>query len=83
MKRKKSNNRSKRYHLRLSPEELENLQTRYKESTCRSFNEFLLDVLLEKPVTIRYRSQSLDEFLPIAIDLKDELNAVGKNFNQQ
>ncbi len=39
-------------------------------------------MLLKKPVVIRYRNSSADEFLTEMLKLKNELNAIGNNFNQ-
>jgi mobilization protein NikA len=82
MKRKKEQARSKNMTVRLSPDEYEKLQEKFKTTTHRVFTEYLRDMLLQEPITIYARSKSLDEFLPVAIGLKNELNAIGKNFNQ-
>jgi len=39
-------------------------------------------VSMQKPVTIKYRNQSADDFLKDMLGLKKELNAIGNNFNQ-
>ena len=39
-------------------------------------------VSMQKPVTIKYRNQSADDFLKEMLGLKKELNAIGNNFNQ-
>jgi hypothetical protein len=33
-------------------------------------------------VTVLYRNQSLDEFLTVALVFKNELQSIGRNFNQ-
>jgi len=38
--------------------------------------------LLNKPVTIKQRDQSLDDFMTEMIRLRSELSALGNNFNQ-
>lgn len=58
------------------------LDTLHKKSTCRQLSEYIRNVLLQKPVTIKYRNKSLDEILSAFIKMKKELNAVGNNFNQ-
>ena len=45
-------------------------------------SNYLRKVSLQKPVFIRYRNQSADEFLKEMIALKKELNGIGNNFNQ-
>ena len=37
---------------------------------------------MQKPVTVKYRNQSADDFLKQMLDLKKELNSIGNNFNQ-
>ena len=37
---------------------------------------------MQKPVTIKYRNQSADDFLKQMLELKKELNSIGNNFNQ-
>jgi MobC-like protein len=82
MKRKEHSVRSRKFTIRLTPEEFERLQEKARSTTSWDLSEYIRDHLADEPVTVRYRSQSLDEFLPIAIGLKNELNAAGKNFNQ-
>jgi hypothetical protein len=45
-------------------------------------SDYIRRVLLKKPVVVKYRNQSADEFLSEMILLKKELNAIGNNFNQ-
>jgi hypothetical protein len=40
------------------------------------------NVLLEKKITVFTRNKSLDDFMTELILLRNELNAVGNNFNQ-
>jgi hypothetical protein len=68
--------------FRLKPEEYSQIDRRWKETTCRNLSEYARKVLLTKPVVIRYRNQSADQFLSEMILLKKELNAIGNNFNQ-
>jgi hypothetical protein len=82
MKRKNVSTRSRKVTIRMTPEEFEKLKQASRTTICWDFSEYIRDRLSGEPITVRYRSQSLDEFLPVAIVLKNELNAVGKNFNQ-
>jgi len=68
--------------IRLNEDERKKLDLLYSQSTCNSLSEYARDVLLKKPVNVTYRNQSADEFLAEMILLKNELNAIGKNFNQ-
>jgi hypothetical protein len=82
MKSKKKTNRSRQVTIRFSQEEYDLLLSKSKETTCRQLSEYLRDILNKGPVTVRHRNQSADDFLPVAIQLKNELNSIGKNFNQ-
>ena len=82
MKSKKKANRSRQVTIRFSQEEYDLLLSKSKETTCRQLSEYLRDILNKGPVTVRHRNQSADDFLPVAIQLKNELDSIGKNFNQ-
>ncbi len=68
--------------FRVKPEEYEKIENLRKETTCRNISEYARMVLLAKPVQIKYRNQSADQFLSEMILLKNELSAIGNNFNQ-
>jgi hypothetical protein len=80
MKRKEL--RSRKFTIRVTPEEYADLQEKYRTTTHRIFSDYVRDLIHQRPVTTRYRSQSLDEFIPIALALKNELQTIGRNFNQ-
>ncbi len=40
------------------------------------------EILLGRPVVIKYRNESLDHFMEELIEMKQELNAIGNNLNQ-
>lgn len=69
-------------HLRLSEDEFRIVTANFKETTCRSRSDYLRKIILHKPVHVKVRNQSADEFLAVALQLKKELNAVGNNYNQ-
>ena len=74
--------RTKWLPIRLNANEKKKLNYLYNRSTCNSLSEYARQVLLREPVLIKYRNQSADDFLEEMIQLKNELNAIGKNFNQ-
>jgi MobC-like protein len=74
--------RSRWLNIRLNEEEENKIKKLYSRSTCGSLGEYARDVLLKNPINIFYRNQSADEFLAEMILLKQELNAIGNNFNQ-
>jgi MobC-like protein len=74
--------RSKWLTIRLSEEEEKKLNGFCSRTTAKSLSEYARDLLLKEPVIVIYRNASADEFLAEMIGLKNELNAIGNNFNQ-
>ena len=68
--------------FRVKPEEYNLIRDQFEKTTCRKLSEYARKVLLNKPVVIKYRNQSADDFLAEIIQLKNELNHIGNNFNQ-
>jgi hypothetical protein len=75
-------NRVKWLHLRLTEEENKKITEAFKKTTCRKLSQYARKILFGKPVTLYQRNQSLDEFMEEMILLRNELNAIGNNFNQ-
>lgn len=82
MKRKEIPNRTRKVTIRLQLTEFEQLSQKFRNTTCRKLSEYLRDALLNKPIHVRYRNQSADEFLSVALKLKSELVAIGNAQNQ-
>lgn len=80
--KEKNTNRSKWMHLRLTPEEYQILQDRFKKSTCPKLSDYARKNMLQKPIVLKYRNESLDNLIAEFIGLKTELNGIGNNFNQ-
>ena len=53
-----------------------------RKTTEKDTSSYLRKVALQKPVTVKYRNASADDFLLDMLNLKKELNAIGNNFNQ-
>ena len=79
---KEKNNRTKWFHLRLTPDEYKKVMKEFNKSTCRKLSDYARKNLLQKPIVNTYRNQSLDDFMAEMINLRGELNAIGNNFNQ-
>lgn len=75
-------NRTKILQARLTPGELEKINQKFSRSTCRKLSDYVRKVLLDKLVTVKQRNQSLDDFMTEMITLRNELNAIGNNYNQ-
>jgi len=82
MKRTEIPNRARKVTIRLQQAEYDQLVERFTSTTCRKLSEYIRDALLNKPITVRHRNQSADEFLSVALKLKKELLAIGNNHNQ-
>lgn len=68
--------------FRVKPDEYEVIYGHFTTTTCRKLSEYARKVLLNKPVVINHRNQSADEILSVLNQIKNELSAVGNNFNQ-
>jgi hypothetical protein len=68
--------------IRLNDEEQKRLNALYKISTCKALSKYAREVLLQPPVIISYRNQSLDETLSELSELITALNAIARNVNE-
>lgn len=82
MEENNNNNHTRWIHLRLSLNEYQKIRSGFNKSTCRKLSEYVRKHLLNKPITTKYRNQSLDEFMWEMIRLRNELNSIGNNLNQ-
>ena len=82
MKQKEKAGYIKRITIRLKETEFIQLDAQFRKTTCRKFSDYLRRIMLAKPTTILYRNASADAFLTEMIGLKNELSAIGNNFNQ-
>jgi hypothetical protein len=82
MKRKENVNRTRRLTVRFSEAEFNKIEVSFRTTTKRKLSEYVRFVLLEKPVTVYTRDQSTDDMLALFTSLRNELSAIGNNFNQ-
>ena len=68
--------------VRLNPQEYEQLQKFQEQTTEKTISNYLRKVALRKPVLVKYRNTSADDFLRDMVELKRELSALGNNYNQ-
>ena len=68
--------------IRMNDDELKQVKNKQRQTTERSLSEYIRNVSMQKPVTVKYRNQSADDFLKQMLELKKELNGIGNNFNQ-
>ncbi|MFT4092181.1 MAG: plasmid mobilization relaxosome protein MobC [Niabella sp.] len=75
-------NRTRIVQARLTPDEYQHIHSRLSRSTFKKMSDFLRYAVLDKPIKMLYRNQSLDDFMSEMILLRKELNAIGNNYNQ-
>jgi len=82
MKKEEKEVRKHFVKTRMNDTELDQLIKLQNKTTEKDVSSYLRKIALQKPVTVKYRNQSADDFLKEMLLLKKELNAIGNNFNQ-
>ena len=67
---------------RLTLQEYQLLEKKWKATTCRKLSEYVRKCLFDKPITTFYRNKSEDEGIAELSRLRTELNQIGVNLNQ-
>jgi ribosomal protein L29 len=78
----KTENRKRIVGVRFTIKEYEQIEKKWKASTCRKLSEYVRKIIFSKPIVATYRNKSLDDLMTELIQLKKELNGIGNNFNQ-
>ena len=78
----KTENRKRIVGVRFTTKEYEQIENKWKDSTCRKLSEYVRKIIFNKPIVATYRNKSLDDLMTEMIQLKKELNGIGNNFNQ-
>ena len=82
MKKLENEVKKKMVVVRMNETEFEQAEKFRQKTTERYLSTYIRKLSLQKPVTVKYRNQSADDFLKQMLELKKELNAIGNNFNQ-
>jgi hypothetical protein len=82
MKKSEKEVRRKMVVIRMNETEFNQLEKFQQQTTEKDTSSYLRKVALQKPVTVKNRNESADDFLLDMLGLKKELNAIGNNFNQ-
>lgn len=69
-------------HVRFTEREYESLTKKFQKTISNQLSHYVRNVLLERPIIIKYRNESMDTVMEELILLREELNAIGNNFNQ-
>ncbi len=80
--KKTAEKRTKWLTIRMTEAEYSQAEKLANETTCNSLSEYARKAVLGKPVILRYRNQSLDDFQNEMIELRHSLDSIGNNFNQ-
>jgi len=62
--------------IMVSPGDYERLRVRFAASVSPTLSAFCREILLSRPVVIRYHNMAADEFLLIALEVKKELDGI-------
>ena len=79
---RKTNKKEKWLHLRLSEQEYNIILARFNGTFSDSLSQYAREVLMGKPLIGRVRDQALDDVMSELTNIRKDLNAYGKNFNQ-
>ncbi len=82
MQKKEKTNRTRKLTVRFTDSEYNKVELSFKTTTKRKLSEYIRYVLLDKPITVYTRNQSFDDILASLNGLKNELSAIGNNYNQ-
>jgi hypothetical protein len=77
-----NSNRTKIITFRVTPNEYDEVFNKASVTTTPLLSEYIRHVLLQGKVTVFTRNQSLDAFMTELIKLRNELSAIGNNYNQ-
>src|SRR3954453_4994174 len=81
MKKLEREVRNRLVMMRMNESEYELLEKYWKMTTERHLSNYLRKVCLQKPVVVKYRNASADDFLSSMLQLKKDLNGISNNFN--
>jgi hypothetical protein len=68
--------------VRFAEADFDNIMRSFRRTTKRNLSDYVRSVLLGKPITVYTRDQSIDDMLALFISLRNELSAIGNNYNQ-
>jgi len=82
MKKQETEVRKTFLKVRVNNAEIQEIKKHQSKSTERSLSNYVRKIALQKPVVVKYRNGSADDFLKEMLQLRKELNGIGNNFNQ-
>ena len=79
---RKREKRTRKFTVRFTETEYTTLERKFRTTTSSQMSQYIRNAVISRPLVIKYRNESLDQFMEELIQLKQELNAIGNNFNQ-
>ena len=77
-----TSNKIRCIYVGLAIQEYHKIESQYKKSTCRTLSEYIRKLLYNKPVTIFYRNQSLDDLIEEIVVFNKQMNTLRDNLAQ-
>ncbi len=74
--------RTRKLTVRFTDKEYERLEDKFQNIATGEMSENVRNLLFNKPIIIKQRNASIDNFMEELISMRQELNAIGNNFNQ-
>ncbi len=74
---------NRRFTIRFTEAEFEQISNKFKNTTCHKLSDYMRIMILSKPLKVTYRNQSADDFLAGMLGLKNELSAIGNNYQKR
>jgi len=78
----KQSTRTKWLNIRMTEEEFQVIENLRRQSTTKSLSEYARKTLMGKPVVLRYRNQSLDDFMTGMLQLQKDLKVIRNDFDR-
>ncbi|HSZ34670.1 MAG TPA: hypothetical protein VK772_15245 [Puia sp.] len=80
--KEKKRKRSRQFSFVVSEPEYQKIEALYKRSTCQSINDYARSVALHKPVVMKIRNESAENFLQLIIPIKNQLESAATQFTR-
>jgi hypothetical protein len=78
----KKRKRSRQFSFVVSEAEYWTIEKLFAGSTCRSINDYARSVALQKPVVVKIRNESAENFLLAMVPLKNQLEESATHFTR-
>jgi hypothetical protein len=78
----KQEQRTRKVTVRFTQKEYGQIMFKYKRTTCNQLSQYIRNLVMGKPLVIKVRNTSLDAVIEEISLVREELNAIGNNYNQ-